>query len=138
VFSVFGLWAALSIARLTRLVEPPESPPGQDLAPVFDFFRARIPLDAGYLLVQPGELNQGADTGAGPRLRYELYPRLYDAVRPSRDEAEVHQLMQTTGTRYIAVPDASQYAPTFWIRQPHDWLRRIDFDANAYLLELAY
>jgi hypothetical protein len=136
VFGVFGLWAAVSIARLSRLVEPTESPPGQDLGPVFDFFRAQIPPNAGYLLVLPNELNQGADTGDGPRLRYELYPRLYDAVRPSRGEAEVRQLMQTTGTRYIVVPDAREFAPTFWVRQPHDWLRRIDFDANAYLLEL--
>jgi hypothetical protein len=131
---VFGVWGLVSAARLTRLVEPPETPPGQELAPLLDFLRASIPLDAGYLYVLPGEF--GSDTGTGPRLRYELYPRRYDDVRTAADEASVRQLMQTTSLRFVIVPDASQYRPTDWLRQPRDWLRRLDFDANRYLLEV--
>ena len=82
----------------------------------------------------PGDF--GTDTGTAPRLRYELYPRRYDDVRASADESSIRQLMQTTGLRFVVVPDASQYVATSWLRQPRDWLRRIDFDANRYLLEI--
>ena len=122
------------MARLTRLIEPPEARPGQELVQILDFFKANMPNDAGYLYVLPGEL--GADTGTGPRLRYELYPRRYDDIRASVDEASIRELIQTTSVRFIVVPDASQYLATFWLRQPRDWLRRIDFDANRYLLEV--
>jgi hypothetical protein len=131
---VLGLWGLVSVARLTRLVEPPEQPPGQELVPLLDFLRASIPKDAGYLYVLPGEF--GSDTGTGPRLRYELYPRRYDDVRASEDESSIRQLMQTTDLRFIVVPDSSQYAATSWLRQPRDWLRHIDFDTNRYLLEI--
>jgi hypothetical protein len=133
---VFGVWALVSVARLTRLVEPPEARPGQSVAAQLEFFRANIPSDAGFLYVVPREFAQGSDTGEAPRLRYELYPRPYDKVRASQDESSVRQLMQTEGLRFIVVPDASQYAATLWLRQPRDWLRRIDFDATSYLLEL--
>jgi hypothetical protein len=129
---VLGLWGLVSLARVSRLIEPPEMPPAQDLAPLLDFFRASIPSDAGYLFVEPGEF--GTDTGSGQRLRYELYPRVYDKVRPSVDEATVRQLMAAEGLRYVVVPDANRYAPTAWLRQPRDWLRRIELDANRYVL----
>ena len=129
---VVGVWALLSLARVTRLVGPPETPPGQALVPILDFFRATIPTDAGYLFVEPGEF--GTDTGVGQRLRYELYPRIYDKVRPSVDESNVRELMRSEGLRFVVVPDASEYAPSFWLRQPRDWLRRIDLDANRYVL----
>jgi hypothetical protein len=131
---VVGVWGLVSLARLTRLVEPPAAPPGQELVPLLDFLRVSIPLEAGYLYVLPGEF--GSDTGTGPRLRYELYPRRYDDIRASVDEASVRQLMHTTGLRFIVVPDANQYRPTVWLRQPGNWLRRIDFDANRYLVEV--
>jgi hypothetical protein len=131
---VFGLWGLVSLARLTRLVEPPETPPAQELVPLLDFLRANIPKESAYLYVLPGEF--GSDTGTAPRLRYELYPRRYDDVRASADESSIRKLMQTTGLRFIVVPDASQYVPASWLRQPRDWLRRIDFDANRYLLEV--
>jgi hypothetical protein len=131
-FGVLALWALVSLARLTRLVEPPQAPPGQDIAATFDLYRAQIPPDAGYLFVLPGEFGQ--DTGAGPRLRYELYPRRYDDVRASQDEASVRQLMQRENLRAIVVPDASVYPPAHWLRQPRDWLRRVDLAPNAYLL----
>src|SRR5205814_2191708 len=82
---VFGVWGVVSLVRLSRLAEPPEPPPGQELAPMLEFLRATIPADAGYLFVLPGEF--GADTGTAPRIRYELYPRAYDDVRASADEA---------------------------------------------------
>ncbi len=128
------MWGLVSVARLTRLIEPPEAPPGQDLVPILDFLRANIPNDAGYLYVLPGEL--GSDSGTGPRLRYELYPRRYDDIRAAVDEARIRDLIQATGVRFIVVPDASQYLATSWLRQPRDWLRRLDFDANRYLLEV--
>jgi hypothetical protein len=132
---VFGLWAVLSLARLSRLVEPGEPPPGQDLvSPLLEFFRARIPADAGYLFVQPGEF--GTDSGAGPRLRYELYPRRYDDVRASAAEGIVRDLMRREGLLFVVVPDASAYAPDSWLRQPREWLRRVELDANRYVLEV--
>src|SRR2546423_10415517 len=70
-----AVWALVSLARLTRLVESPEPPPGQSLVPLLPFLRETIPPDAGYLLVLPTAF--GADTGDGPRIRYELYPRTY-------------------------------------------------------------
>jgi hypothetical protein len=38
--------------------------------------------------------------------------------------------------QFIVVPDATKYPQTSWLRQPRDWLRRIDFYANRYLLEV--
>jgi hypothetical protein len=135
VIGVLGCWALVSIARLSRLVEPPPVPPGQELAPTFELFRDRIPSDAGYLFVLPGEFGQ--DTGDGPRLRYALYPRRYDDVRASEDVPSVRALMQREDLRFIVVPDARQYAPGSWLRQPQDWLRRIDLGPEQYLLELS-
>lgn len=129
---VVGIWGLVSVARLTRLLEPPEAPPAQDVAPLLDFFRASIPPHAGYLFVEPGEF--GTDTGTGQRLRYELYPRGYDKARPSQDEAAVRQLMAAEGLGFVVVPDASLYPLTSWLRQPRDWLRRIELDANRYVL----
>src|SRR5712691_4699065 len=93
VLGVLGVWAVAGVARLSRLVEPAEAPPGQDLAPALEFLKAAIPRESGYLFVQPGEF--GTDTGVGQRLRYELYPRTYDDVRASRDESSIRKLMQT-------------------------------------------
>jgi hypothetical protein len=132
VLGVFGIWGLISLARATRLIEPPEPPPGAELASALDFFRATIPADAGYLFVEPGPF--GTDTGAGQRLRYALYPRAYDDVRTAVDAAAVRQLMRGQSLGFVVVPDASQYAPTSWLRQPPDWLRRIELDANRYVL----
>ena len=129
---VFGVWGLVSLARLSRLIEPADPPPGADLAAALDFFRASIPADAGYLFVEPGPF--GTDTGDGQRLRYELYPRTYDDVRASVDEADVRQLMRNQGLAFVVVPDASQYAPTSWLREPRDWLRRLELDGNRYVL----
>jgi hypothetical protein len=129
---LLGLWGVVSLARLSRLVGPAEPPPGAELASALDFFRASIPADAGYLFVEPGAF--GTDPGDGQRLRYELYPRRYDDVRAAVDEAEVRQLMRAEGLGYVVVPDASPYAPTSWLRQPRDWLRREELDANRYVL----
>ena len=101
---------------------------------MLDFLRATIPSDAGYLFVLPGDF--GTDPGTAPRLRYELYPRAYDDVRASQDESSIRQLMRSGGLRFIVVADASQYPPTSWLRQPREWLRRIDFDATRYVLEV--
>lgn len=101
---------------------------------MLDFLKAQIAPTDGYLFVLPGEF--GSDTGVEKRLRYELYPRPYDDVRASQDEASIRQLMRGEGLRFIVVTDARQYEPTSWLRQPRDWLRRIDFDAQRYLLEV--
>ena len=129
---VVGLWAVVGLARLTGLAAPPDTPPGQDILPALDFFRASIPSDAGYLFVEPGEF--GTDTGTGQRLRYELYPRRYDDVRLSVAEGDIHQLILAEGLTFVVVPDASQYPSTSWLRQPRDWLRRIELDTNRYVL----
>jgi hypothetical protein len=131
---VVALWVALSVVRLSRLVEPAETPPGQAAAPTFQFFSDQIPRTDGYLFVLPGEF--GADTGLGPRLRYELYPRVYDDVRASRDAAAVRELMRRERLRFVVVPDASQYASSHWTRADNSWLRRIELDANRYVLEV--
>jgi hypothetical protein len=134
VLGVLGLWGLVSLARLPRLIEPAETPPGTELVPLLDFLKANIPTESAYLYVLPGEF--GSDTGTAPRLRYELYPRRYDDIRASVGEASIRQLIQTTDLRFVVVPNANQYAPNSWLRQPRDWLRRIDFDANRYLLEV--
>lgn len=134
-FGVVGVWALVSLARLTRLVEPPEQPPGQELLPTLEFFRATIPATAGYLFVEPGEF--GTDTGLGQRLRYELYPRAYDKVRPSVEMASVRELMRREALDYVVVPDASLYPPSFWLSQPQDWVHRIELDSNRFVLAVA-
>jgi hypothetical protein len=131
---VVAVWLVVCLARLSRLVEPPEQPPGQEAAPLFGFFKEQIPPAAGYLFVLPGEFGQ--DTGLGPRLRYELYPRRYDDVRAAQDEQSVRDLMKRGNLRYIVVPDATHYSANHWIRSPSDWLKRTDLDANRYLLEV--
>ena len=132
---VLGAWGLLSVARLSRLIEPPEEvPPGREVVPALEFFRSTIPRDAGYLFVEPGAF--GADSGAGQRLRYELYPRTYDDVRASADEASVRQLMRDEGLGYVVVADASQYAEGSWLRAPRDWLWRIELDADRYVLQV--
>jgi hypothetical protein len=131
---VLGVWGLVSLARLTRLVEPPEMPPGQDLVPLLEFLRASIPVDAGFLYVLPGEF--GTDVGTGPRLRYELYPRRYDDIRATVDEASIRQLVQAERLNYIVVTNASEYPSDSWLRQPRQWLRHLDFDANRYVLQV--
>src|SRR5919198_4698098 len=107
---VLAVWALVSLVHLTRvLVGPTEPPPGQDLGAFLGFAEQTIPPDAGYLYVQPGEFSAGSDTGDGPRLRYELYPRRYDDVRAAEDEASVRDLLRREDLRYIVVPDASAY-----------------------------
>jgi hypothetical protein len=134
VLGVLALWLAVSVVRLGRLTEPAEAPPGQESLPALEFFRAQIPQDAGYLFVLPGEF--GSDTGLGPRLRYELYPRVYDDVRASLEEHSVRDVIRRENLRYVVVVDAAQYPPTHWTRTPRDWLRRIDLDATRYVLEV--
>ena len=129
---VVGVWGLVSLARLSRLVAPPEPPPGANLTPLLGFLRASIPASAGYLFVEPGPF--GTDTGVGQRLRYELYPRTYDDVRAAVAEADVRQLLAAEGLAFVVVPDASQYPADSWLRQSRDWLQRIEFDANRYVL----
>jgi hypothetical protein len=131
--AVVGIWGIVSIARLTKLFET-ETPPGAELTPqALNFFKNNIPADAGYLFVEPGAF--GTDTGMGQRLRYELYPRTYDDVRASdTDELAVMQLMRSEGLSFVVVADASQYPATSWLRQPRDWLKRIELDSNRYVL----
>jgi hypothetical protein len=129
---VLAIWLLVSVARLSRLVEPGPVPPGEEVVPMLDFLHTTIPSDAGYLFVLPGEF--GSDTGTGPRLRYELYPRRYDDIRASQDEANVRALMQGEDLRFIVVTDAAQYAANHWLRQPRDWLRRIPLDDDRYVL----
>ena len=101
---------------------------------MLDFLKVTIAPTDGYLFVLPGEF--GTDTGVEKRLRYELYPRPYDDVRASQDEASVRQLMRSEELRFIVVADSRQYDPASWLRQPRDWLKRIDFDAQRYLLQV--
>lgn len=129
---VLALWLLVGVARLTRLVEPGPVPPGQEVVPMLAFLHATIPSDAGYLFVLPGEF--GSDTGTGPRLRYELYPRRYDDIRASQDQATVHALMEREDLRFIVVTDAAQYAPDHWLRQSPDWLLRVPLDEDRYVL----
>ena len=132
---VVGVWVIVGSARLTRLVDAPSTPPGQEIAGTFDFFRAQIPAESGYLYVLPGQF--GEDSGDGPRLRYELYPRLYDDIRASEDEASIRALMARERLEYVVVPDARQYADDVWLREPRDWFQRVELDADTYVLAVA-
>ena len=105
---VLGVWGLVSVARATRLVEPAETPPGQELVPLLDFLRANIPTTASYLYVLPGEF--GTDTGTGPRLRYELTRAATTTSASPWTSRAIRQLMQHDELRFIVVPDASQYA----------------------------
>src|SRR5437762_6190987 len=96
-FGVIGAWGLVSLARLTRLVDPAETPPGADLGSMLGFLKTQIAQSDGYLFVLPGEF--GSDTGVEKRLRYELYPRRYDDVRASQDEASIRQLISGEGLR---------------------------------------
>lgn len=130
---MLGVWGLASLVRLSRLVEPPAAPPGSELGPqLLDFLRRAIPPDAGYLFVEPNAF--GADTGTGQRLRYELYPRAYDDIRLSVDEATVRQQMQSEHLTFVVVADATQYPADSWLRQPRDWVRRVELDATRYVL----
>ena len=132
---VLVVWALVSLARLARAVAgPAEAPPGQELGAFVAFAEQTVPPDAGYLYVQPGEFSAGTDSGDGPRLRYELYPRRYDDVRASEDEAGVRDLLRREGLGYVVVPDASAYPPAHWVRQPRDWLQRVELDSQRYIL----
>ena len=128
------VWAAVSLVRATRLVEAPEPPPGAEAVSALAFLRSTIPPDVGYLYVEPGEF--GTDDGTGIRLRYELFPRPYDDTRASVDERTVRDIMQRQHLRYVVVVDASRYPPTHWLRQPREWLRRVELDPNRYVLEV--
>ena len=103
---------------------------------MLDFLRQAIPPDAGYLFVIPGGFGSGSDTGAAPRLRYELAPRRYDDIRGDVDEAQAHHLLTSEGLRYVVVPDARLYPAESWLRQPRPWLRQLPLDANRYVLEV--
>jgi hypothetical protein len=134
VLGVVGLWGIVAVARATRLVEPPEARPGPEVEPMLQFLRVTIPPDAGYLYVLPGAFAAGDDTGAAPRLRYELFPRTYDDVRLDVPETTVRDTMRARGLRYIVVPDAQQYPPDAWLRQPRDWLKRTQLSDDQYVL----
>ena len=136
VVGVAGLWALVGLARLTRLVEPPEPRPGRQVESMLSFLRATIPPEAGYLYVLPLAFGSVGDSGAAPRLRYELYPRVYDDVRASADEDTVRQLMLARGLSFVVVPDASLYVAESWLRQPPAWLLRIDFSSDQYVLQV--
>jgi hypothetical protein len=135
-YGVIGAWGLLSLARLSRIIEPAEPRPGQEVEPMLQWLRTTIPSGAGYLYVLPGAFGTGQDTGAAPRLRYELYPRPYDDVRASEDESQVQRLILAQGLRYVVVPDARQYAAESWLRQPRTWLRRINFAPDQYVLQV--
>lgn len=134
VITVVGLWAIVSVARLSHFIEPVTRPAGNEVAPVLDFFKAVIPPDANYLFVLPGEF--GSDTPMGPRLRYELFPRLFGEVRLSAGEAAICRRIYDSNVRFIVVPDATEYPETAWVRQQRPWFRRIDLDGITYVLEI--
>ena len=55
-------------------------------------------------------------------------------MRASEGETAIRQRIYTSGSAFIVVPDATQYRPDSWLRQPRDWLARINFDADSYVL----
>src|SRR5688500_11362980 len=84
-----GVWVLVSLARLTRLVEPPEVPTGEGVAAFVPFAPETIPEHALYLCVQPVAF--GAGSGIGPGLRDELYARPYEDLRAAEEEAAARQ-----------------------------------------------
>lgn len=127
---VLGLWLLLALARLTRLVEPPEPPPGELVRPFVAFAREAIPPGEGYLFLEP----RGPQRPEVPRLRYELYPRRFQNASVDADEATVQALLAREGRRFIAVPAASLYPPDHWVRGSRPWFRRLELDRERYVL----
>ncbi len=127
-------WAVVGSARLSQLVAPPRAPVGSEADAILPFAREVIPQDAAYLYLEPNAF--GSETGIGPRLRYELYPRRYDDLSGPTDEATVRALARQDGAAYVVVPDASLYPPDSFLRQSRPWFRRVSLDATRYVLVL--
>ena len=129
---VLVLWAGLCLARLSLLVAPAPPAPGEypGLERFLAFTEAVIPPDAGYLHVGPA----GLDTGIGPRLRYELYPRVYTGLPDEAGEAAAQTVIRAEGLRYVVVAQARSYPAQSWLRQERPWFRRLSLDEDDYLL----
>ncbi len=125
-------WSALSLVRLSRLVEPAEVPIGEIVRPFIPFALEVVPEGAAYVYVEPRAY--GGETGVGPRLRYELYPRRYDDLSGLPDEASVRLLARRNGAQYIVVPDAALYPADYFLLQPRPWFRRVALDARRFVL----
>ncbi len=128
------VWVVLGGARVTRLPGPPETPVGERAAGIVPFAREVIPQDAAYLYVEPDA--SAPQSGLGPRLRYELYPRGYDDLAGSMDEEAVRRLARQNGARFIVVPDAGLYPAGSFLREARPWFRRVALDDSRYVLVL--
>ncbi len=129
---VLLLWIVVSVARLTKLIEAPEVPVGEDVRRFVTFAQAVIPEDAAYLYVEPRAY--GTETGIGPRLRYELFPRRYDDISGPTSEQAVRDLARQDGARYILVPDASSLPADHFLLGSAPWFHRVQLDANRYVV----
>jgi hypothetical protein len=130
---VLALWAGLCLARLSLLVAPTPPAPGAypGLGRFLAVAEAVIPPDAAYLHVLPPA---DADTGIGPRLRYELYPRLYTGLPEAAGEAAAQALVRAQGLRYVVVAQPASYPPQAWQRQDRPWFRRLAVGQDGSIL----
>lgn len=131
---VLALWALLALARLSWLVAPPDPRPASSADQFITFAQMVIPSGAAYLYVQPGTF--GEDTDVEPRLRYDLYPRVFDDVRLDQGQDAVRALAASESARYIVVPNAADYPADSWLRQDEPWFTRVSLDPARYVLVL--
>jgi len=85
--------------------------------------------------VSPRASATAIEASLAPIMRAHLRG-LDDDLRADVNETDVRQLMAAEGLGFVVVPDAGQYAPSSWLRQDRDWLRRIELDANRYVLAI--
>lgn len=130
--ALVAVWGVLGAARLSRLVGPPSPPPGQSYLPFIRFAEGLVPPAASYLYAQPTEF--GGDTGVEPRIRYELFPRRYDDIRPHVTAEEALALVRREGAAFVLVPQADLFASGHWVRGQLPWFTRDVYRPSQYVL----
>ncbi len=131
--AVIAVWAGVSLARVTLLVESPRLLTGEEVEPIAAFAQSVIPSDEKFLWVDTIEF--GPERGTAPRLAYELYPRREFDIGGLKTEQEVKDTMREHGIRFVVVTYAPYYGG-HWITKNPSGFKRFELDPDRYVLEL--